>query len=346
MTKSAAKPRHPITRHRGPKTSDLFEQRIHWIHELLENSGAQVTWNDHVIDPDNPKQPRQIDVTIRRGQHLTLVECRIHKGPQNVKWIEELIGRRQSLAARSVIAVSASGFTKGAQRKAAAHGIALRDLRKLTDEEIVAWGQSIGITVICYQYYDVEVTLWFDDPTRVDIEEFRREFPQHPIKLTLFNRANQFLTDKQMLTEEQADAHPTFAITLAEVEGHELWLAGDRVRLLELKGSARVVRLALNCPRVEAYGPPADVAAEAVVEHFSLGETSIVHDRDRVAVLLDISTIELPPLCQFVGLKTDTGGRLVDFERLEFVGVDKLQVVRGPINVSIRALADYVPRHA
>ena len=108
-----------------------------------------------------------------------------------------------------------------------------------------------------------------------------------------------------------------------------LWLAGDRVRLLELNGSARVVRLALECPRVEAYGPPADVAAETVVERFSLGETSIVHDRNRVAVLLDLSTIELPPLCQFVGLKTDTSGRLVDFERLEFVGVDKLQVVRG-----------------
>jgi hypothetical protein len=153
------------------------------------------------------------------------------------------------------------------------------------------------------------------------------------------------LTDKQMMTEEQANAHPTFAITLAEVEGHEIWPGGDRVRLLELKGSARVVRLALDCPRIEAYGPPAGGAAEAIVEHFSLGETSIVHHRDRIAVLLDISTIELPPLCQFVGLKTDTGGRLVDFERLELVGVDKLQVVRGPISVAIRAFADYVPRH-
>jgi hypothetical protein len=60
---------------------------------------------------------------------------------------------------------------------------------------------------------------------------------------------------------------------------------------------------------------------------------------------LDLSTIELPPLCQFVGLKTDSGGRVVDFERLELIGVETLQVVRGPIGVSIRALADYVPRH-
>src|SRR5205823_5661194 len=87
-----------------------------------------------------------------------------------------------------------------------------------------------------------------------------------------------------------------------------------------------------SSPRVESYGAPSGVAAEAIVEHFSLGETSIVHHRDRMVVLLDISTVELPPLCQFVGLKTDTGGRVVDFERFECVGVDKLQVVRGPIS--------------
>src|SRR5258708_18234547 len=98
------------------KESHLFEQRIHRIHELLEQSGAEVTWNDRIADPDNPEQPRQIDVTIRRGQHLTLIECRIHKTTQNVKWIDELIGRRQSLAAPSVIAVSASRFTQRAQR--------------------------------------------------------------------------------------------------------------------------------------------------------------------------------------------------------------------------------------
>lgn len=43
----------------------------------------------------------------------------------------------------------------------------------------------------------------------------------HPIKLTLFNRASQFLTDNQMVTEERANARPTCGITLAEVEGHD-----------------------------------------------------------------------------------------------------------------------------
>jgi hypothetical protein len=38
--------------------------RAHRIHELLDGSGADVTWKDRVPDPDNPKQQRQIDVTV------------------------------------------------------------------------------------------------------------------------------------------------------------------------------------------------------------------------------------------------------------------------------------------
>ena len=76
------------------KASEIFEQQIERIHALLEESDASVTWNDRVSDPDNPDQARQIDISIERAGKVTHVECRIHKSPQDVKWIEELIGRR------------------------------------------------------------------------------------------------------------------------------------------------------------------------------------------------------------------------------------------------------------
>jgi hypothetical protein len=60
------------------KKSEAFEQQIHRLHELVEGNDAEVTWNDHIPDPDNPAQPRQIDITIKRGDDLTLVECRLH----------------------------------------------------------------------------------------------------------------------------------------------------------------------------------------------------------------------------------------------------------------------------
>jgi hypothetical protein len=112
--------------------STAFERRVERIHRLLEGEDAVVTWNERIPDPDNPSQPRQIDVTIRRPDSFTIVECRLHATPQDVKWIEELIGRRASLRADAVIAVSNSGFTQGAESKAAQFGIILRDFNTLT----------------------------------------------------------------------------------------------------------------------------------------------------------------------------------------------------------------------
>jgi len=140
------------------KPSSAFEQQVRRIYELIIESGADVTWNDHIGDPDNPPRTRQIDVTLRRSGALTLVECRMHKAPQDVQWIECLIARRISLGAQSVIAVSSSGFTSGALAKARQYGIITRDLRRLTDKEVESWGQRIELMVFYYQYSDLEVS--------------------------------------------------------------------------------------------------------------------------------------------------------------------------------------------
>ena len=132
------------------KPSVAFEQQVHRIHELLDQSGAEVTWNDHVEDPDNPERKRQIDITVRREGRLTHIECRLRRAPQDVTWIEELMGRRQSLEADAIVAVSASGFTVGARAKARRHGVIVRDFHELTDAEVQDWGQSIRLTVYYY----------------------------------------------------------------------------------------------------------------------------------------------------------------------------------------------------
>src|ERR1700692_4766312 len=159
------------------KAPKAFEQLIRRIYELLEHSGAQVTWNDHVADPDNPSQMRQIDITIKRGEQTTLVECRRHRRPQGVKWVEELIGRRQSLAADGVIAVSSSGFTKGALLKAQRYSVILRDLHRLTDADVQSWGKQIGLTLFFYQYSDLDLSLYFKDESllKLDRDKLKEE---------------------------------------------------------------------------------------------------------------------------------------------------------------------------
>jgi hypothetical protein len=136
-----------------------FERQVERIHQLLEVEGSTVTWDDHITDPDSPSQPRQIDVSIRRDGSLTLVECRIHKEPQDVTWIEELMGRRTSLKADAVIAVSASGFTKTARDKANAHGIHLRDFATLSREEIQKWGRKRTLTPNFCEFTEVVLTV-------------------------------------------------------------------------------------------------------------------------------------------------------------------------------------------
>ncbi len=58
--------------------SELFEKMVARIHAILDGSKSVVTWDDKIIDPDNEKQTRQVDVTIKTGDLLTIVECRIY----------------------------------------------------------------------------------------------------------------------------------------------------------------------------------------------------------------------------------------------------------------------------
>ena len=137
------------------QVSKKFELQITRIHQLIEQPDAEVTWDDHIPDPDNPEQLRQIDISIKRDGKFTLIECRIHKKRQDVKWIEELIGRRKSLCADAIIAVSASGFTRGAILKAKSHGVILRDIQSLTVQEISNWGKKTKVSITLFKYEQV-----------------------------------------------------------------------------------------------------------------------------------------------------------------------------------------------
>ena len=139
--------------------SQKFEKQIHRIFKLLKINNEEVTWDDKIIDPDNPSQNRQIDITIKNGKDLTIIECRIHKSVQNVKWVEELIGKKISMRASAAIGVSASGFTKGAKIKANTYGIALRDFYTLSETEIQKWGRKTKILLGLYEYRNISLDI-------------------------------------------------------------------------------------------------------------------------------------------------------------------------------------------
>jgi hypothetical protein len=317
------------------KNSEAFEQQIHRIHELLEGSGADVTWNDHVPDPDNLSQQRQIDVSIKRDGKLTLVECRDRQSPQDVTWIEELIGRRASLKADTTIAVSSSGFTVGALQKAKAYGIIVHDLRRLTDLEIKAWGGQIALTLHFYEYSDLDVSLCFERQSipKLRMDVVKSEFASYAGVQSLFNAAAQQIDGFNLLSGEHAGQTVAFGIRL-ELAGFQL--SGEPVIQVAFSGKVRLVSRNVFPKAVLAYGEPTEEtgARQVNIETFAAGDSSIIHDADRVSILLDLSQEEIPRLWQFRFFSA-VGQEDVDHEALEIVGLEKLRVNPGRLNVKV-----------
>jgi hypothetical protein len=309
------------------ETSTAFEQRVERIHHLLEGEDAVVTWNDHIPDPDNPSQPRQIDVTIRRGEALTIVECRIHKDPQDVTWIEELIGRRESLRADAVIAVSNSGFTQGAEAKAAAFGIILRDFDTLTQEEIRNWGKQRKVHLTFYEFLNCIITLRLPSP------------PVPPIVITDYDGKPVYWRGlfEQIMGDAGRDPNRRSSNAVFEyrIDGDaDIVVNGERLQKVKvgLACDARRVARDVSLSAVVAYADPLSPTQtnEALVGSLDLATSEIVEASDTVLLVIDLSQVDIPKNCLFHTINYDFGRR-VELRAIKIIGAPDAMKFRGAI---------------
>lgn len=86
---------------------------------------------------------RQVDGSIRftvgSVPILITLESRHREAVQDDTWIEQLATKKEKIGAAKTIAVSSSGFFEPAKITARAKGIELRNLREITDDEILSW---------------------------------------------------------------------------------------------------------------------------------------------------------------------------------------------------------------
>jgi Restriction endonuclease len=311
--------------------SDALERQVARIYELLERSPEAVTWDDHIPDPDNPEQLRQIDVTIRRDDKLILVECRLSRKPQNVKWIEELIGRRQSLGAEAIIAVASAGFTKGAKLKAARHGVVLRDLCELTDDDIASWGRRVCLTLYYCQYSDICFAVGFPSGSaaKVDPVSVVQELRSHEIVQSLFNAVAEQLDTLKLLAANDTRTH-AFRIKVGP-EG--VRLSGEPVLEIEIRGKGKLASRPISAARTLRYGSPEEPARMrgVTVEQFTLGETIIVHEEEKISMEIDLTDAQLPALSQVRFIRSSSDEEL-DYETFSLLNPCALKV-SGNINV-------------
>lgn len=260
------------------------------IHRLLEcESTAVVTWNAKVPDPDNPKQLRQVDIEIVRDGISTHVECRSHVEPQNTKWIEELIGRKISLNADQMIAISDSGFTEGAILKANRFGIILRSISELTDFEIMGWGKQTEIELHYYQLENVQVSLGFHEPDKVSQDCLQLLFTRESDLVSVWANSIKYpvneLSDKTfpLCIQQSIDVSGLFDV------------CGSR--LIEASIRAEVERRInkFTVPFVRHYSFPKQHTSDgiATIESDKDSELEIIKSGTFTSIILNLS--KLPP---------------------------------------------------
>lgn len=305
-----------------------FEKQIARIHQLLEAEGTVLTWNDRIADPDNKSQLRQIDVTLRRDDALTLIECRFHRRRQDVKWIEELIGRRQSLNADAVIAVSSSGFTETAKAKAQRFGVHLRDFATLTDREIRLWGRRRNLKIVFTEFDQACLNLVLPPAARAHSKEVtdlkdRQLSELHWVKL--------FQSFQHQLDRERWSGAPG-KLNAEIAAGFKV--GGADVSSASFTAQIRRVELNVELAAVFEYCEPLTTGRQAEIGHFELGNSEIIEHSDDVSVTIDLSSISAPDNCFFETVNFDAG-RIVSIKKCEFIGMHHALRARVPVQICV-----------
>lgn len=131
--------------------------------DIIADIQIQLSKESEVKSPDYirgvfTKIDREVDVSIRTKiglyDFLTVIECRDHKRPVDIKYIEEMVSKRDDIRANKLIIISKEGFSKTAKELARIRGL---ELLKFSDSEDFNWDEFISTSVITIhqKHYDI-----------------------------------------------------------------------------------------------------------------------------------------------------------------------------------------------
>lgn len=267
--------------------SDKFEYKISRIENLIKSNNSQVVWNDKIIDPDTPGQERQVDITVTDGNFCTHIECRNRKKTQDVMWIEELIGRKQSLNATQMIAVSSSGFTKGARNKAEAFHIQLRDFSDICDAEIMNWGKIETIKIEYLKFYNLNILV--DLPDAIG-RSFKKDILDNPFQDDVFS-ATIFKALKNLNRKRPFGKKCRFDLCFKPTD---LTLCSTKIREISIYGEAEIIEEIENILPTRKYNLSDTAPHSAFIEQSENHKIEFVHYKDELIIIFDFSQIQSP----------------------------------------------------
>ena len=195
------------------------------------------------------------------------------------------------------------------------------------------------MTIYYYQYSNLALALFFhpESVPKLDTAVLAEEMKTYPGRQSLFNASGDELEKLKLLTIEASQRKDVrFNIRLRL---QDFRLCSEPVVEVEFSGVAKLVEQPLDIPAVVAYRNPADERTDhsIVMQKTSLGETGvIIHNAHRMATVLDLSAVMLPPNCQFSYLRT-TANREMDMDSFAILGGKNLYATGGPMTVTINS---------
>lgn len=266
--------------------SDAFEQLNARIARLVQGRDTSVEWNAKIPDPDSQSDQRQIDVLIQTsdGRRVS-VECRRRGHTQSVMWIEELAGRKQSLGLDGMIAVSLSGFSRLAQKKAERFGIILYDFERLTDDEIASWSEGTRVETRFVQFDNLTICAGIYH----DHEPLLSDTP-----VLCYKEKNGYLFIMDSIREDVL-ASPEKTRT-RELDPDKYTVDGIPLTYLSCTFAGQAVDLKAGCVSVSKFGTPATPVAlrNVAVESFEHSVPEIVRSGSNAYLVIDVSKLSAP----------------------------------------------------
>ncbi|SLJ83472.1 restriction endonuclease [Psychrobacter sp. DAB_AL43B] len=263
-----------------------FEKIVSRIVSIMVDSGSEVVWNDKIPDPDNLKQMRQIDISINHNGLKSHIECRHHSAPQDVKWIEELIGRKLSLEAFTMVAVSSSGFTEGATKKAETHGIFLHTLTEHSSELAHTWGRRSKLEIGYYGFYPLDIHLVFNELPKANLQEVVNAFRvKNDFIDTIFNKLKYAINGNEEVKDFPYDL---------QVEGYAgcMDLLDRSIEKFKIKATTYFMKEVVELPSLMTFSQSShDYQDLARVERSDVHNSEMIFAGSRVKIQIDITKI-------------------------------------------------------
>ncbi|MBC8757302.1 restriction endonuclease [Kordia sp. YSTF-M3] len=284
------------------KKSDEFEKQVARIYSILESDKESiVTWDEEVPNPHYKGTTRQVDITVRKGNSLTVIECRMRNRTQGSEWVDQLDGKRNSLGADKVIGVSASGFTKPAIAQAEALGVFLRDLSSITEKEVQSWANKSEIRICLYKYEDIKFAFFLKKEKGKNINKK---------DIRIFMKENEYLQStfkniKHFLQEDK----------FSSVDGEEVALESNPLPPKNIIKGIHIEKIQF-CSNISVSSKDYDVNSIMVfsnlekpnvkeevlhIEKHGLGNNEIIKKGEFVTPIIDLTGFKLEPNNQFNG---------------------------------------------